>query len=421
MKLSVARLGLFLLPLIDQATSLVTNLPTLNGPVPPVMPRGGKTGLGQFKHPGLWHSHDDLELMRAKVSEKQEPWISGFNALQADSYSSVDYRMQGPKEVLSRGRPSNYTSFTADTRAAYQHAILWYITRDDAHFKVATSIIDAWGTSLTNIIGIDTSLLVGIEGDILVNAAEILRWEGNWTEAGAKWQGGTGFSNQLYWLFARQSIIIGHANYGMASIKALLNFAVYLDDVNLFNYALNAYLNDLCAGLPGNFDRRTGQSSEAGRDQSHVQSGLGWAALAAETPETQGIDAWSELDSVLLKASEYTAKYNLNETVEYDPQFSRCLAVLVDGPWDAISEQKRGISPDLPGVWDLIYYKYAVQRGKRAPWTAKAKEFYDAQGGQKSGGYTVMGWGDLIWAKEGRKKRFWERDSWRMYPSSHAA
>ncbi|KAF3356925.1 Histone deacetylase clr3 [Verticillium dahliae VDG1] len=303
MKLSVARLGLFLLPLIDQATSLVTNLPTLNGPVPPVMPRGGKTGLGQFKHPGLWHSHDDLELMRTKVSEKQEPWISGFNALQADSYSSVDYRMQGPKEVLSRGRPSNYTSFTADTRAAYRHAILWYITRDDAHFKVATSIIDAWGTSLTNIIGIDTSLLVGIEGDIL--------------------------------------------------------------------------------------------SSEAGRDQSHVH--------------------------VLLKASEYTAKYNLNETVEYDPQFSRCLAVLVDGPWDAISEQKRGISPDLPGVWDLIYYKYAVQRGKRAPWTAKAKEFYDAQGGQKSGGYTVMGWGDLIWAKEGRKKRFWERDSWRMYPSSHAA
>ncbi|KAM0278261.1 hypothetical protein ACHAQH_005274 [Verticillium albo-atrum] len=370
--------------------------------------QGGKTGLGQFKHPGLWQSHDDLELMRTKVNDKKEPWISGFNALKADSYSSVDYKMQGPKAVLSRGTSSNCTTFTADTRAAYQNAIMWYITRDDAHFKVATGIIDAWGTNLTNIIGIDTSLLVGIEGDIFVNAAEILRWEGSWTEAGAKWQGGTGFSNQLYWLFARQSIIIGHANYGMASIKALMNFAIYLGDVTMFNYALNAYLNDLCAGLPGNFNRKTGQSSESGRDQSHAQSGLGWVALAAETLETQGIDAWGELDSVLLKASEYTAKYNLNET------YYRCLAILVDGPCDTIADHKRGISPDLPGVWDLIYYKYVVEKGRKAPWTVKAKEFYDSQGGQKSGGYTVMGWGDLLWAKEGRKKRFWERDSWSM-------
>jgi hypothetical protein len=60
-----------------------------------------------------------------------------------------------------------------------------------------------------------------------------MRWEGNWTEAGAHWYGGSGFSNQLYWLFARQSIIIGQANYGMISIKALLDFAVYLDDVSM--------------------------------------------------------------------------------------------------------------------------------------------------------------------------------------------
>ena len=58
-----------------------------------------------------------------------------------------------------------------------------------------------------------------------------MRWEGGWVEKGAKASGTSGFSNQLYWLFARQSIIIGQANYGLASIKALLSFAVYLDDV----------------------------------------------------------------------------------------------------------------------------------------------------------------------------------------------
>jgi len=68
---------------------------------------------------------------------------------------------------------------------------------------------------------------------MFANAAEIMRWEGGWVEQGAKASGGSGFSNQLYWLFARQSIIIGQANYGMVSIKALLAFSVYLDDVTM--------------------------------------------------------------------------------------------------------------------------------------------------------------------------------------------
>ena len=68
---------------------------------------------------------------------------------------------------------------------------------------------------------------------MFANAAEIMRWEGGWIESGAKWQGGSGFSIQLYWLFARQSVINGQANYGMVSIKSLLSFAVYLDDITM--------------------------------------------------------------------------------------------------------------------------------------------------------------------------------------------
>lgn len=108
---------------------------------------------------------------------------------------------------------------------------MWYITRDQSHWDRATTILDAWGSNLTDIIGTDTSLLVALEGDLFVNAAEIMRWEGGWVEKGAKASGTSGFANQIYWLFARQSIIIGQANYGLASIKALLSFAVYLDDV----------------------------------------------------------------------------------------------------------------------------------------------------------------------------------------------
>jgi hypothetical protein len=91
--------------------------------------------------------------------------------------------------------------------------------------------------------------LVGIDGAIIVNAAEIMGYEGGWVEAGDSPLGTTGFSNQVYWLFARQSIIIGQAGYGVASIADLFHFTVYLDDLTMWNYALHSYKNNFCVGI----------------------------------------------------------------------------------------------------------------------------------------------------------------------------
>lgn len=53
----------------------------------------------------------------------------------------------------------------------------------------------------------------------------------------------------------------------MVSIKSLLSFAVYLNDVSLYNYAMNAFVNDPCASLFAMYNSKTGQSVESGRDQ----------------------------------------------------------------------------------------------------------------------------------------------------------
>jgi hypothetical protein len=337
--------------------------------------------------------------------------------------------MQGPHEVISRGSVSNYTSFANDARAAYQNAImctvppLWffhciidadhhgigYVTKDDSHWNRSTTILDSWGSTLTDIIGTDRSLLIGIEGTLLVNAAEIMRWEGGWHEAGAKWQGGQGFSIQLYWLFMRQSIVIGQANYGIASIKALMDFAVYLEDVALYNYAVWAWKYDKCAGIEATINPRTGQNSESGRDQGHAMSGMGWLALAARTSKNQGYDLFSHGGNLLLKGAEYTAKFNLNESVPYDPKWRRCEAVLVNGPWDEISEYNKGISYQTsnglrksPAVWDILYYTSEAQ-GLRNTWTTKAKEAYDKAGGEIVTGGEMPGFGDLLWATAKRQ------------------
>lgn len=124
-------------------------------------------------------------------------------------------------------------------------------------------------------------------------------------------------------------------------------------------------------------------------------SGIAWTAYGARVAQTQGSDLYGLYDNLLLKASEYTAKYNLNETVPYDPKWYRCEAVLVAGPWANISAQNRGVTNQAP-VWDIIYYQYVVKRKLKAPWTTKAKQAEGFEGAVK--GSDHPSWGDLIWA-----------------------
>ncbi|RAH58816.1 chondroitin AC/alginate lyase [Aspergillus piperis CBS 112811] len=381
---------------------LVQDVPSLNGPVMMVPDTpGSKNRTNQFQHPGLWHSHDQLELMRTNVLNGVEPWASAYTRFAQDPYSNASYEMQGPYPVISRGQISNYTSFHDDSRAAYQNAIMWYITRNQSHWNRSTTILDAWGSDLENIIGTDRSLLIGIEGSIFANAAEIMRWEGGWVEQGATYKGGSGFSVQLYWLFARQSIIIGQANYGMASIMGLLNFAVYLDDVALYNYALYTYKYDRCAGVPYNYLASTGQNSEAGRDQSHVQDALQWTALAARVVANQDYDLFALEDNLIFTAAEYAGKYLMNQTVPYDASFYRCEVVLVDGPWANISAVNRYIGyqdgKTNPAAWGLLYYE-ALERGVNVPWTSRVKDVYDASVKSQASPVDPFSWADLLFA-----------------------
>jgi hypothetical protein len=93
-------------------------------PIDPSEVPWSKRSPGEFNHPGLWHSHDDLERMRTNVIKGNDPWKSAFEKFSIDKYSLANYTMQGPKTVLVRGTGSNYSSFTQDVRAAWQNAIM---------------------------------------------------------------------------------------------------------------------------------------------------------------------------------------------------------------------------------------------------------------------------------------------------------
>jgi hypothetical protein len=111
-----------------------------------------------------------------KTKTHGHPLSKNFSA---DSYSLSSYTMQGPKPIISRGSISNHTSFIQrrPRRLAERHHV------------VHASATKPTGTSQplfsTSIIGTDKSLPVGLDGQFFVNAAEIMRWEGNRTETDA--------------------------------------------------------------------------------------------------------------------------------------------------------------------------------------------------------------------------------------------
>lgn len=75
------------------ATGGLNGLPVLNGPVP-VVPQGPgmKKRVGDFVHPGLWHTHDDLERIRNGVKDGKEPWKSAYANFSKDAHSQSDVR-----------------------------------------------------------------------------------------------------------------------------------------------------------------------------------------------------------------------------------------------------------------------------------------------------------------------------------------
>jgi hypothetical protein len=73
-----------------QTTGPLNGLPVLNGPIPTVgNVYGMKSRVDDFVHPGLWHTHDDLERIRLGVANGQDPWKTAFVNFSTDSFSQA--------------------------------------------------------------------------------------------------------------------------------------------------------------------------------------------------------------------------------------------------------------------------------------------------------------------------------------------
>jgi len=310
-----------------------------------------------FTHPGLMHTDQDLQRIREMVSKGTEPWKSAFEKFRSDKFSSSNWKPRPAAHVersLLKNGGKHITELENDACAAYQNAIMWTITQDQAHAQAAVEILNAWSSSLEVFDGTDVELGAGLTAFKLASAAELMR------STYPKWGHADILKCQLmfkniFYPPIQFFALWAHGNWDLACMKGMMAIAIFNDDHLMFNRTVDFYYRG-----PGNGSllhyiiNESGQGQESGRDQPHSMLGIGHLAEMCEMGWSQGLDMYSYADNRLLKGFEYAAKYNLGYDVPFEPY------VDISGrfPASAISTNGRG---NLRSIFEQVYNHYAFR------------------------------------------------------------
>lgn len=434
-----------------------------------------------FVHPGGLFKQSDLERMKYMVQAGVDPYLTSYNQLCSDSKSNYNYVVQGDPgwTTVSRDPCINCGAYKSDVLAAYLNALMWAITEDPRHAEKCIEIFNAW-SNITCVAGGGTeSLNAGLYIWKMVEAAEIIKstYPG-WSAADIQrfsdmlvYPGYSGTAvpasvtndnGSFYW-----RIYLGdpgrHGNQDMIAWRAMITMGVFLDNQIMHDRALNYFkglphrpddlpyqsgppnnssspisitdyydayrLYSWDAGTPdygyngvlGNYFWENGQCQESSRDQAHTFFGLSIAAGMAEVAWNQGDGVYNSLDNRLLKAFEFTAKYNASYLQSYPDQPTPWEPTAASGEFiqrfdrtgrwyskkinpyteSDFTRLTRGGFPGTRPCFEQGVAHFQVRMGEEATWTERARDIAIAQSGYETTGWEQdhPGWGALCFRR----------------------
>ena len=270
------------------------------------------------------------------------------------------YQMAGPYEVVARDgefRGSKVGS-ERDMKAALDFA-------QTGQAAEALAIINAYAATLQRFDGHDAPLCA-IQAYWLVRAMTLLRaqqtpdWSAMIRRAMLpvmeKFEADSPYAN---------------GNWGAIVNRLRMACAIFLEDRELYQASVAYFLDANDNGSLPRYVGSTGQCQETGRDQGHVQLGLGALCETCEMAWAQGDDLWGALDNRLLRGIEYTARYNLGYDVPF-ATWTDCTGLYND--WTEPGAMGRGRIRD---IYRLPYDHYVKRRGLAMPYTRRILALQD--------------------------------------------
>ena len=379
-----------------------------------------------MKHDGAYYTQADID--RAKANLTNEPWAGGWNILLNNSHAKTGYTAHPTVKLIRGGKskeepdPDNYSNAMNDVAAAFQLGIRWKISGDESYAQAAVKILNAWANTCTRVSGDpNAALALGIYGYEFAVAGEQLRNYSGWQAADfqkyQQWMMTVFATGNQNYLAYHQGCHPEHAwsNWDLCNMASLMAIGILTDKRTLYNYVIN-YLQK---GLEnGNINRTIfyafpspddymAEMQESGRDQGHCTLSLALLTTVCQLAENQGDDIWGFNDNIVLKASEYVAKYNIAMlNVPYkvyswhegDP-WNGCGVTTTELP--SIGSSGRGSKRPQ---WELIYNHYMKVKGKTATYATLGANAVRPEGGggdygPNSGGFDQLGFGTLLFSR----------------------
>ena len=322
------------------------------------------SGFGQFVHPGMLINSAELDFVKAKVKSGEEPWKTSWTRLKADDHAKLTWKAK-PRADVFRGSYNNPNigagDLGHDAQAAYLHSIEWGLTGDPRHAEKAIEIINAWSYTLQTIKGSDEQLLAGITGFKFCNAAELIKHTSNRWKLPDQNQ----FKKMMLEIFyplIKDYKPRSNGNWDASMIATTMGIGIFTDDRSMYEGALKYARTGKSNGAIPNYIAASGQCQESGRDQAHTQLGLGFLGNVCEVAWKQGDDLYGALDNRVATGFEYTARYNLNHEVPYNPVPD----FFGSNRHKKISEEKRG---EFRPVYEMVYHHYHDRLGLEMKYT----------------------------------------------------
>lgn len=208
-------------------------------------PVATRTAPKAFLHPGLLHTQADFDRMKTMLARGAEPWRSGFDTLKNHAQSKADYRPRGPFPIVVRDPRGSQriAELEMDGNAAYQNALMWALTGQEAHARKAVAILNAWSGTLREITGKDKELGASLCGFKFANAAEIMRgtypsWPTDEVRRCAT------MLREVFHPVIRDFATFANGNWDTGCLKTVLAIGIFTDDPELVgpggHFALSA-------------------------------------------------------------------------------------------------------------------------------------------------------------------------------------
>lgn len=415
-----------------------------------------------FNHPCAMYTADDFARVKAELDGNTIPEVTqAFAALKSSPYSSLS-RMPEPQELIVRGDPKgtgidkeNYAYAMRDAAAAYQTALIWKLSGDEAYAKKSIEIMNAWALKCKKITSNDANhvLAAGAQGYTFACAAEMMLGYSGWNAGDV-----AKFKQWMLDVFApKNKDFLEHkdantcakhywSNWDLVNMCSYMAIGILTEKSDMVNYVVNYFykgpgngcINYLITGDlltdPLGSGEMLAQDQESGRDQGHAQMSAMVTANLAQmayslyeqnklNADAAKLDFFAANDNALLKLGEYVALSNLRSGSDNANKEGQWLVSATKMPFNKLeycvgcscrdknhSAVHTSLADDTgrgsvrPG-WEIFYNHYAKVKGLSSGFIY-VKQMADkmrpecgpgdSRYGNNSGAFDQLGWSTLM-------------------------